>query len=337
MSTLVNRGRRHRVSPIIRAEHQSPVRIRCPYCYVERRVWYDRLPLDVAEHDAHRLIQCPEHRCGVTLWAHIPPEWRERAEAWRPWQRVLDELWVPSDGPEPRPPTDAPPPPIIPKLAERKMKSRLGHYMLTTRRELAAAIFNARQEPDETLWPGAMVEVADLHLFVPSEAEDFAAMLASVPDVAALHAQAPLEAGELILLRGVRRGLDPECWWPLGERTITLDHKALDGASAQATQAPQALVEEPPAPSPPPTPPPAPERAAVAAEEPCTDSPEATLDEDTLAAAEPPGADPPPPVTASAEQMPAEGHALRQWFGEGLQWFGEGFEVHDLSAEVTDG
>ena len=227
----VNRGQKRGYSPVVRALHRSQVQIRCPHCHSTRLVWYDRIPDDAPEHEAARLIQCPERRCGVTLWAYVPPVWRAYAEAWRPWQRVLDQLWTPSDGPEPRPPSGDPPTPIIPKLAERTMEARHAYYMLTTRRELAAVILRSEEQPAADLWAGAEVEVADLYLFVPEDPDDLAALLESHPAIAALHEQTPLQPGEPLELQGVARGLDTDCWWPLRGQQASVDHYALDEAA----------------------------------------------------------------------------------------------------------
>ena len=225
-----NRGRRA-YSPVVRSLHRSQVQIRCPYCHAQRRVWYDRIPADAAPYEAARLLQCPETRCGVTLWAYITPEWRDYAELWRPWQRVLDQRWTPSEGPEPKPPADDPPAPITPKLAERTMKARHAYYMLSTRRELAAVILRTDTQPDPSIWEGGTVEVADLYLFVPEDPDDLDALLDSQPQVKALHEASPLTPGEPIELQGVIRGLDTDCWWPLRDRTVSLDHQALEDAA----------------------------------------------------------------------------------------------------------
>lgn len=231
-SYLINRGRasasaRH-YSPLVRSEHESPIGWTCSVCGELQQTWTDRIPSDAPDHQCTRLLLCRQERCLSLYWAWIPPAWRQWAETWRPYQRLLDGLWSPGTGPEPtRPSFSEMPPPIFPRIARRSMNAQFCFYMLGPHREIAGYLESIEIKRTDDPWDGVEEPVATIMVFWPEDPDSQRLLCEQIPAIAALHDESPLTPGEEIQIQGARRGLDAGNWWPLGDRVVTEEHRSL--------------------------------------------------------------------------------------------------------------
>ena len=258
--SLINRGwdrtKQHSTSvepdrTVRKSRHLAQAQIHCPYCHAERLVWMERIPghletdedtgeavyvSDVPEHKAVRMLECPETGCHAVLWVYVLPAWRRYAELWRPWQSLIDQLWQPGTGPEPRPPNEEPPPPLHPELAEvPEMSTRFANLFLSVdagaRAALPAAILREYEEDHPTLWAGSKQQLADLYVFVPQHPEDLQRLLDLAPALLTQHNERPLEPGEAVELQGLPRRIAAGGWMPLGSNESTPEHLAIEEAA----------------------------------------------------------------------------------------------------------
>jgi hypothetical protein len=243
---LVNRLGGQHLRPGRKHHALSNIDVRCPVCGHLSTYWYDRLPADIEPHQSTTHILCRQTRCDSHLYVYVSPEWLAWAELWRPYQRVIDGVWGPGDGPEPRSPTQPRPAPVVGLVAERTMSARHGYYLLTCRAELAAAILRTRTGTDPQLWPGAEVEFADLYVFAPEDPHMLASLLSAFPDLAAAHAIEPITPGEALELSNVRKGLEADRWWPASlSQEMSAAHLALSAAAQLPDETPPAPLADP--------------------------------------------------------------------------------------------
>ena len=228
-SYLINRGRTAaRYSPLTRSEHESPLGWTCSVCGELQQTWTQRIPPGTPDHQCTRLVLCRQDRCQSLYWAYIPPAWRSWAETWRPYQRLLDGLWTPGTGPEPsRPDFKTMPAPIFPRIARRSMQAQFCYYMLGPHKEIAGYIESIEIRRTDDPWDGVEEPVATIMVFFPHDPDDQRLLMEQIPAIRALHEESPLSPGEEIQIEGARRGMDAGNWWPLGDRVVTEDHRAL--------------------------------------------------------------------------------------------------------------